>query len=73
MVTPLYLIHLDLASTGKMDVFFKNADWSLPVSEIRVQVDGVVIDLGEGLGFVRNLKAFAELRYVEDIMELRQF
>jgi hypothetical protein len=73
MVTPLHLIHLDLASTGKTDVFFKNADWSLPVSEIGVQVDGVVIDLGEGLGLVRNLKAFAELRHVEDIMELRQF
>jgi hypothetical protein len=58
---------------GKMDVFFKNADWSLPVSEIGVQVDGIVIDLGKGLGFVRNLKAFAELRHVEDIMELRQF
>jgi hypothetical protein len=29
MVTPLHLIHLDLASTGKMDVFFKNADGSL--------------------------------------------
>jgi hypothetical protein len=69
----LHLIHLDLASTGKTNVFSKNADRSLPVSEIRVQVDGVVIDLDEGLGFVGNLKAFAELRHVEDIMELRQF
>jgi hypothetical protein len=73
VITPLHLIHLDLASTGKTDVFIKNADWSLSVSEVRVQVDGVVIDLDEGLGFVRNLKAFAELRHVEDIMELRQF
>jgi hypothetical protein len=73
MVTPLHLIHLDLASTGKTDVFFKNADRSFPVSEIGVQVDGVVIDLSEGLGFVGNLKAFAELRHVEYIMELRQF
>jgi hypothetical protein len=73
MITPLHLIHLDLASTGKTNVFIKNADWSLPVSEIGVQVDGVVIDLGEGLGFVRNLKACAELRHMEDIMELRQF
>jgi hypothetical protein len=39
VITPLYLIHLDLASTGKMDVFFKNADWSLPVSEVGVLVD----------------------------------
>jgi hypothetical protein len=73
VITPLHLKHLDLASTGKTDVFLKNADWSLPVSEVGVQVDGVVVNLGEGLGFVGNLKAFAELRYVEDIMELRQF
>jgi hypothetical protein len=73
MVTPLHLIHLDLASMGKTNIFFKNADGSLPVSEIGVQVDGVVVDLGEGLGFLRYLKAFAELRHVEDIMELRQF
>jgi hypothetical protein len=69
MVTPLHLIHLDLASTGKTDVFFKNADWSPPVSEVGVQVDGVVVNLSEGLGFNGNLKAFAELRHVEDIME----
>jgi hypothetical protein len=61
VVTPLHLIHLDLASTGKTNVFFKNADRSLPVSEVGVQVDGVVVDLGEGLGFVGYLKAFAEL------------
>jgi hypothetical protein len=70
MVTPLHLIHLDLASTGKTDVFFKNTDRSFPVSEIGVQVNGVVVDLSEGLGFVRYLEAFAELRHMEDIMEL---
>jgi hypothetical protein len=36
VVTPLYLIHLDLASTGKMDVFFKDANWSLPIGEVVV-------------------------------------
>jgi hypothetical protein len=66
----LDLIHLDLASTGKTNVFFKNADGSLPIGEVGVQIDGVVVDLGEGLGFVGNLKAFAELRHMEDIMEL---
>jgi hypothetical protein len=70
VITPLHLIHLDLASTGKTNVFFKNADRSFPVSEIGVQVDGVVVDLGEGLRFVRYLEAFAELRHMEDIMEL---
>jgi hypothetical protein len=31
-----------------------------------------VVDLLEGLGLTRNLKAFAELRDMKDIMELRQ-
>jgi hypothetical protein len=70
MVTPLHLIHLDFASTGKMDVFFKDTNRSLPVGEVVVQVDGVVVDLLEGLGFIGDLKAFAELRNMEDIMEL---
>jgi hypothetical protein len=29
-----------------------------------------MVDLGEGLRLVGNLKAFAELPHVEDIMEL---
>jgi hypothetical protein len=69
MITPLHLIHFDLASTGKTNVFFKNADRSFPVSEIGVQVDGVVVDLGEGLRFVGYSEAFTELRHVENIME----
>jgi hypothetical protein len=36
MVTPLHLIHLDLASTGKTDVFFENANGSLPIGEVVV-------------------------------------
>jgi hypothetical protein len=55
---------------GKTDIFFKNADGSLPIGEVGVQIDGVVVDLGEGLGFVGNLKAFVELRHMKDIMEL---
>jgi hypothetical protein len=31
-----------------------------------------VINLREGLGLVGNLKAFAELRDMKDVMELRQ-
>jgi hypothetical protein len=70
VVTPLHLIHLDIASMGKTGVFFKNADGSLPIGEVVVLIDGVVVDLLEGLGLVRDLEAFAELRNVEDIMEL---
>jgi hypothetical protein len=69
MITPLHLVHLDLASTGKTDIFFKNADGSLPISEIGVQVDGVVVDLSEGLRFVGYSEAFTELQHVENIME----
>jgi hypothetical protein len=36
MVTPLHLVHLDLASAGKTDIFFKDADWSLPIGEVLV-------------------------------------
>jgi hypothetical protein len=67
MVTPLHLVHLDLASTGKTDISFKDENLSLSIGE----VNGVVVDLLEGLGLAGNLKAFAELRDMKDIMELR--
>jgi hypothetical protein len=73
MVTPLHLIHLDLASTGKTEVFFKNADGSLPIGVVVVKINGVVINLGEGLRLVGDLKAFAKFQHMEDIMELGQF
>jgi hypothetical protein len=72
VVTPLHLIHFDLASTGKTDVFFKNADGSLPIGEVVVKINGVVINLFESLGLVGDLETFAELRHMEDIMEFRQ-
>jgi hypothetical protein len=58
---------------GKTDVFFKNANGSLSIGEVVVKINGVVINLGEGLGLVGDLKAFAELRHMEGIMELGQF
>jgi hypothetical protein len=61
VITPLDLTHLDLASAGKTDVFLKDANGSLPIGEVVVQVDGVVVDLLEGLGLVRDLEAFTEL------------
>jgi hypothetical protein len=61
MVTPLHLVHLDLASTGKTNVFFKDTNWSLPVGEVVVQVDGVVVDFLESFGLIGDLKAFTEL------------
>jgi hypothetical protein len=72
MVTPLHLVHFDLASTGETDIFFKDTYWSLPIGEVVVEVSSVVVNLLEGLGLVRNLQAFAELRDMKDVMELTQ-
>jgi hypothetical protein len=71
VVTPLHLIHFYLAPTGKTDVFFKNADGSLPIGEVVVQINRVVIYLCESLWLVGDLETFAELRPMEDIMELK--
>jgi hypothetical protein len=61
MVTPLHLVHFDLASTSKTDIFFKDANWSLSIGKVVVEVNGVVVNLLEGLGLTGNLKAFVEL------------
>jgi hypothetical protein len=72
VVTPLHLVHLDLTSAGKTDVFFKDADWSLPIGEVVIEINGVVVNLLEGLGLIGNLQAFSELRDMKDVMELGQ-
>jgi hypothetical protein len=36
VVAPLDLIHLDLASAGKTDVFFKDVNGPLPIGEVVV-------------------------------------
>jgi hypothetical protein len=72
MVTRLHLVHFDLASTGETDIFFKDADWSFSIGEVVVQVNSVVVDLLEGLGLTGDLQAFAELRDMKNVMELRQ-
>jgi hypothetical protein len=46
---------------GETDIFFKDANWSLSIGKVVVEVNGVVVDLLEGLGLTGNLKAFAEL------------
>jgi hypothetical protein len=56
MVTPLHLIHFDLASTGEAGVFLKDTDWSLAIGQVMVKVNRILIDLLESLGFVGDLE-----------------
>jgi hypothetical protein len=59
MVTPLNLVHVDLSSMGETDIFFQNTDWSLAVGQIVVEVNGILINLLEGLGLIRASETLA--------------
>jgi hypothetical protein len=59
MVPPLKLIHVYLSSTGEMDVFLQNTNWSLTVGQVAVKVNGVLINFLEGFGFVGGLEALS--------------
>jgi hypothetical protein len=59
MVTPLNLVHVDLSSMGETNIFFQNTDWSLAVGHVVVEVNGVLINLLEGLGLVRGSETLA--------------
>jgi hypothetical protein len=59
MVTPLNLVHVDLSSTGETDIYFQNSDWSLVVGQVVVEVNGILINLLEGLGLVRGSETLA--------------
>jgi hypothetical protein len=72
MVSPLNLVHVDLPSTGETDIFFKNTDWSLAVGQVVVEINGILINLLEGLGLVRGLETLAKLGDVEDVVKLGQ-
>jgi hypothetical protein len=58
MVAPLHLVHLDLASTGETNIFLKDTDWPLAVGQVMVKVNGIIVDLLEGPGFVGDLETF---------------
>jgi hypothetical protein len=42
------------------------------VGQVMVEVDGILINLLEGLGLVRGLEALAKLGDMEDVMKLGQ-
>jgi hypothetical protein len=59
VVTPLDLIHVDFSSTSKTDIFLQDTDWSFAVGQVMVEVNGVLVNFFESIGFAGGLKAFA--------------
>ena len=73
VVSPLDFVELDRAASGKANIFVKNLGRSITVSQVMVQVDGVVVNVLENFGLVGNFKTFPEQGNVKDIMKFRQF
>jgi hypothetical protein len=69
VVAPLNLVHVDLTPSGETDIFLQNADRSLVVGQVVVEVDSILVDFREGLGPVRGLETLAKLGDVEDVMK----
>jgi hypothetical protein len=44
---------------SETDIFLQNTDWLLAVGQVMVKVNGILIDLLEGFGFVRGLETLA--------------
>jgi hypothetical protein len=44
---------------GETDIFLQNTDWPLTVGQVVVEVNGILINLLEGLGLVRGLETLA--------------
>jgi hypothetical protein len=57
VVTPLNFIHVDFSSTSKTDIFLQDTDRSL--AAIVVEVNRVLVNFLESIGFAGGLKAFA--------------
>jgi hypothetical protein len=72
VVTPLNLVHVDLSSAGETDILLQDFDWPLTIGQVVVKVNGILINLLEGFGFVGCLETFAKLGDVENVMEFRQ-
>jgi hypothetical protein len=46
-------------SSGEMDILLQNTDWPLVVGQVMVKVNGILINLFEGVGFVGGLETLA--------------
>jgi hypothetical protein len=68
VVSPLDFVELNRAPSGNTNIFLENLERSLTVSQVLVQVDGVVVDVFENIRLIRNFKTFPEQGNVEDIM-----
>jgi hypothetical protein len=59
MVTPLDLVHIDFSCTSETDIPLQNVDWPFAVGQVVVKVNGVLVNLLEGLGLVGGLETLA--------------
>jgi hypothetical protein len=59
MVSPLDLIHIDFSSTSETDILLQNMDWPFAVGQVVVKVNGVLVNLLEGLRLVGGLETLA--------------
>jgi hypothetical protein len=59
MVAPLKLVHIDFSPTGETNIFLQNIGWPLAVGQVMVKVNGILINLLEGLGLVGGLETLA--------------
>jgi hypothetical protein len=59
VIAPLNLVHANFSSTGETDILLQNTDWPLAVGEVMIKVNGILINLLEGFGFVGGLETLA--------------
>ena len=68
VVSPLDFVELGCSPVGETNIFVENLEGRLTISQILIQVDGLVIDVFENIRLVRNFKTFPEQGNVENIM-----
>ena len=56
MIGPLDFVELDRTSSGQTNIFLENLERSITIGQVIVQVDGVVVNMLENIGLVRNFK-----------------
>ena len=70
VVAPLDFEVLDGAASSASFCFIQDADGPLTVGQIRLKVNGLVINILVEIGLVWNLETLPELRHVEYIVHI---
>ena len=60
MISPLDFVELDHTTSGKTNIFLENFQGSIPIGQVIVQVDGVVVNVLENIWLVSNFKTLPE-------------